>query len=86
MGGHLNFDGDKLKTDIQTLFQKVFSQQSIARANRKIYSEVQVTAYSGWNIAVPFSFWPNLMVGQTKIIFRNSFLGNFQKVNMPSKF
>ena len=69
MGGHFNFDGDKLKTNIQMSFQKRFSEQSIARAIRKIHSEVQVMAFSGWNIDIPFFCVPNLMVGQNKVIF-----------------
>ena len=45
------------------------SEQSTVMGSRKIHIEVQVTAYSGWNIAIPFLFWPNVMVGQNKIIF-----------------
>ena len=42
-----------------------------------------MTAFSGWNRAIPFFFWPNLMVGQNKIIFWKSCFGNIHKVNMP---
>ena len=44
---------------------KSFSERSIARASRKIHSQVQMAAYSKWNIAVPFSSWPKSH-GRTK--------------------
>ena len=59
MVGHLNFTGDKLKTNIQMSFQKDFLNSQLQGQLGK----------SGWNIAIPFLFWPNVMVGQNKIIF-----------------
>ena len=68
MGGHFNFDGDKLKTNIQVSFQRDFlNSQLQGQLGKSI--EVQVTAFSGWNIAIPFFCVPNLMVGQNKVIF-----------------
>ena len=60
--GHLNLD--KLKTNIQMSFQKVFLSSRLYWCSRKIDSEVQVIALSGWNIAVPLLSWPNVIVGQ----------------------
>ena len=48
-------------------------------ASWKIHSQVQVAAYSEWNIAVPFSSWPKVMVGQNKFYFLKSYFGNIQK-------
>ena len=44
MGGHLNFDGDKLKTNIQMLFKKkkILNGQLQGQVG-KIHIEVQVT-------------------------------------------
>jgi hypothetical protein len=80
MGGHFNFDGDKLKTNIQVSFQKVFSEQSIARAIRKIRSEVQVTAFSGWNRAIPFFFSQISWLDKTRLFFESHVLAIFTKL------
>ena len=48
-------------------------------ASWKIHSQVQVAAYSEWNIAVPFSSRPKVMVGQNKFYFLKSYFGNIQK-------
>ena len=63
MGGHLIFNGDKLKTNIQMSFQKVF-------LNGQLQGPVgKSIVKSKCNIAVPFLFGPNLMLGQNKIFF-----------------
>ena len=86
MGGHFNFDGDKLKTNIQMSFQKVFLNSQLQEQLGKSVVKSKWLPSQGETELYRFFFWPNLMVGQNKIIFWKSFFGNIHKVNMPSKF
>ena len=82
MGGHFNFDGDKLKTNIQMSFQKVFLNSQLQEQLGKSVVKSKLLPSQGGTDLYRFFFWPNLMVGQNKIIFWKSFFGNIHKVNM----
>ena len=83
MGGHFNFDGDKLKTNIQMSFQKVFLNSQLQEQLGKSVVKSKLLPSQGGTDLYRFFFGPISWLDKTRLFFESHFFGNIHKINMP---
>ena len=86
MGGHFNFDGDKLKTNIQMSFQKVFLNSQLQEQLGKSVVMSKLLPCQGETELYRFFFSQISWLDKTRLFFESHFLAIFTKLICHQNF
>ena len=86
MGGHFNFDGDKLKTNIQMSFQKVFLNSQLQEQLGKSVVKSKLLPSQGGTDLYRFFFGQISWLDKTRLFFESHFLAIFTKLICHQNF